>query len=171
MARLERVLVGTVGRPHGLRGEVSVRLSTDSPELRFADGASVVVGERHLRVAATRRHHGMLLVSFEGVSDRSGAQELQGARVWAEVPVEEVPLDPDEFYDRHLVGLEVRDGRSVAIGSVVDVLHLPGQECLVVDVAGGRRMVPFVSELVPTVDLDAGFLQVVDMPGLLEDLP
>lgn len=171
MARLERVLVGTVGRPHGLRGEVSVRLSADSPELRFAEGASVVVGERYHRVAATRRHHGMLLVSFEGVSDRSQAQELQGERVWADVPAEEVPLEADEFYDRHLVGLEVRDERSAVVGRVVDVLHLPSQECLVVDASGARRMVPFVTELVPVVDLDAGFLQVVDLPGLLKDLP
>ena len=171
MAGLERVLIGTVGRPHGLRGEVTVRLSTDSPELRFADGASVVVGEEHLTVSATRRHQGVLLVSFAGVADRTRAQALQGSQVWTEVSTVETPLESDEFYDRHLIGLEVRDGRSVAVGSVVEVLHLPGQECLVVDVAGSQRMVPFVSELVPVVDVDAGFVQVADLPGLLEDLP
>lgn len=171
MAGLERVLIGTVGRPHGLRGEVSVRLSTDSPELRFADGATVVVGDRYLRVESTRRHQGALLVSLAGVADRTQAQALQGSQVWAEVPAQETPLEVDEFYDRHLIGLEVRDARSVAVGSVVDVLHLPGQECLVVDVAGSQRMVPFVTELVPVVDMDAGFVQVADLPGLLEDLP
>jgi len=50
------------------------------------------------------------------------------------------------------------------------VLHLPAQDCLVVEAGAGRRLVPFVSALVPRVDLEAGEVQLADVGGLLEDL-
>ena len=171
MSGREFVLVGTIGRPHGLRGEASVRLLTDDPERRFAVGASVKVGVQTRKVERVRWHQGFLLVTFAGVADRNTAQSLQGLQVWAEVDVEEVPLADGEFYDRHLIGLSVRDAKSAPVGTVVEVLHLPAQECLMIEVDGARRMVPFVSQLVPVVDLHGGFLQVADLPGLLEDLP
>ncbi len=171
MTDFESVLVGTVGRPHGLRGEVSVRLSTDSPERRFAVGAQVVVGGKSFQVEGARHHQGSLLVSFVGVGDRTAAQELQGRQVWAEVPTVDASLATDEFYDRQLIGLEVQDATSKRVGSVVEVLHLPSQECLVVEIEGMRRMVPFVTQLVPVVDIEGGYVQVADLPGLLEELP
>lgn len=170
MARTVEVLVGTLGRPHGLKGELSVHVRTDEPERRFAPGATLFLdATREVTVAGARWHSGVLLLSLRGVTDRTGAEALRGKELWARVPADEVP-DDDAIYDRHLVGLEVRDASGAAVGTIVAVLHLPAQDVLEVRTATGDRLVPFVEALVPTVDLGAGFVEVADVAGLLSDV-
>ena len=84
--------------------------------------------------------------------------------------VDERPSEPEEYFDRQLAGLRVLDAAGKHAGEVVEVLHLPAQDCLVVETGAGRRLVPFVSALVPRVDLEAGEVQLADVGGLLEDL-
>lgn len=170
MGQTVEVLVGTLGRAHGLRGEISVNLRTDEPERRFAAGVAVLIGGRPREVAALRWQAGTLLVRFDGVTDRTGAEALRGEEVWARVPADEAPQADGEFYDRQLLGVQVRDAAGEVVGSVARVLHMPAQDVLVVRSASGERLVPFVSELVPVVDLAAGFVQVADVRGLLDDL-
>ena len=166
------VVVGRIGRPHGIRGEVTVEVRTDLPERRFAPG-SVLVAEParvgSLTVAAARWHSGRLLLSVEGVSDRNGAEALRGVILSAEVPDDEVSEDPEEFFDHQLRGLRVRtvEGEEVGIGD--DGVHLPGQDLLGVRRPDGREtLVPFVAEMVPEIDVDAGFLVIDPPPGLLD---
>lgn len=171
MARTVEVLVGTLGRPHGLRGELAVHVRTDEPERRLAPGASVLLdGTRERVVASARWHSGVLLLGLVGVTDRTAAEALRGLDLWARVPADEVPADDDAYYDRQLVGLEVRDAAGAAVGTVTSVLHLPAQDVLAVRTSGGERLVPFVTELVPVVDLAGGYLQVADVGGLLSDV-
>lgn len=170
MASTERVLIGTLGKPHGLRGELTVALSTDEPERRFAPGVTVEVGPggRPTVVRTCRWNNGVLLLTLDGVGDRTAAEGLRGSQVWARVPADEAPAGEDEFYDRQLVGLHVRNAAGRDVGRVTDLLHNPGQDLLVID-ASGERLVPFVSALVPLVDLEQGYLQIADVPGLLDD--
>ena len=165
-----RVVIGRVTRAHGLRGEVGVDVRTDEPERRFAVGSSVHVGARTLTVSASRRHSGRLLVSFEQVPDRTAAEALHGTVVEADIDPSDLPDDPDEFYDHQLVGLEVRRGATdgPVVGTVTAVLHLPDQDTLAVDVDGHEVLVPFVTELVPEVDVTAGCVTVAEVPGLLD---
>ena len=175
-----RVTVGRVGRAHGLAGDVSVELRTDEPELRFVDGASVwlvspdysvdstLIGE--YTVANSRFHSGRFLVRFAEVNDRNGSEAIRGMFIEADIDPTALPQDEDEYYDRQLVGLtaELVDGGN--LGEVVRVDHLPAQDYLIVRRdSGDDVMVPFVLEIVPTVDLDRGVV-VVDPPaGLIED--
>lgn len=170
MATVE-VAVATVGRPHGVRGQVTVRLHTDEPERRLAPGRSCRAEPdgRRLTVRGSRWLSGRFVVSFDGVEDRDGAEALRGAELLVDVPADERPEDEDEYYDRQLVGLGVLDAAGEQIGEVVDVLHLPAQDLLAVRTATGERMVPFVSELVPEVDLAAGRVRLADVPGLVDD--
>jgi 16S rRNA processing protein RimM len=162
------VVVGRVGRAHGLRGEVAVEVRTDDPDARFAPGAVLAtepppVGP--LVVAATRWHAGRLLLSFAGVEDRSAAETLRGAVLLVEVSAPQRPSDPDEYYDHQLVGLTVEDLDGTALGTVTEVVHLPAQDLLAV--RGSDRvefLVPFVAALVPVVDLDNSRV-VVDLPA------
>jgi 16S rRNA processing protein RimM len=166
------VTVGRVGRAHGVRGEVSVDVRTDSPEVRFAVGTALVAepaAAGPLTVAHARWHSGRLLVRFEGVRDRSAAERLRGVRLLADLAESERPEDPEEFYDHQLTGLAVlrTDGRPV--GVVAEVLHLPGQDLLAVRrTSGAEALVPFVAEIVPVVDLAAGEIVINPPPGLLE---
>jgi 16S rRNA processing protein RimM len=176
----DEVFVGRVGKPHGVRGEVSVELRTDEPERRFAVGNALLVRRPGagpapaydvLTVESTRWHQDRLLVRFEELGDRTAAEGARGLVLATTVTPEERPEDPEEFYDHQLVGLAVvtTDGREV--GTVAEVLHSGAQDLLVVDRDGrDAAMVPFVSALVPDVDLDGGRLVVADRPGLLEPL-
>ena len=161
------VVVGRIGRAHGIKGEVSVELRTDEPDRRFAVGQRLTAGPRTLTIASTRRHQGRLLVRFEQTPDRTAAEQLGGVLLEAEVDPASTPEVDDEFYDHQLVGLAVRT-RDREVGHVIAVQHLPEQDLLVVDTGGREVLVPFVSELVPEVDLEAGHVVVADRPGLLD---
>ncbi len=161
----EEVRIGVVGRPHGIKGEVFVQLRTDSPEVRFAAGARVLIGGVADEVVRATRRGEAIIVKFAGVSDRTRAEQLRGADVLALVAYDET-AGPDEVFDRRLRGLSVLVAGE-PVGEVVDVSHLPGQDVLQIRVGDEVRSVPFVSQLVPEVDLSGGTLTVADIPGLL----
>jgi 16S rRNA processing protein RimM len=167
-----QLVVGRIGRAHGIRGEVGVEVRTDDPDLRFADGAQLATDppERGpLTVVATRWHSGRLLVRFKGLDDRTAAENMRGTMLVIEVDESERPQDPDEFYDHQLVGLRVITTAGDEVGEVAEVLHLPAQDVLAIKRTDGVEvLVPFVQELVPAVDLDRGSVTVDPRPGLLD---
>jgi 16S rRNA processing protein RimM len=162
-------VVGQIGRPHGLHGEVTVRVRTDSPEQRFTAGAQLGAGAgRILTVDAARPHSGALLVRFAGVADRDAAAQLRGLLLTIETT--ELPDldDPDEFYDHQLEGLAAVGPDGVVLGTVREVVHSPASDLLVLETDHGEALVPFVRAIVPEVDL-AGGRVVLDPPaGLLD---
>lgn len=162
------MIVGTIGRAHGLRGQLTVRPRTDSVEERFAPGAVVVADGRTLTVAGHSYAQGRLVVWFAGITDRTSAEELRGVDLWVE-GVPEV-IGEDEFHDSELIGLAAvaPDGRM--LGEVVAVEHPPLQDLLVVRTPNGDRLVPFVAALVPEVDPAAGRVVIDPIPGLLDEV-
>ncbi len=167
-----RVVVGRIGRPHGIRGEVTVEPRTDEPDERFAPGAVLSVdGPVHeLVVDRTHWHSGRLLVTFAGVPDRTAAEALRGLLLHVERADDETPDDPDEYYDSTLTGCAVELADGTSIGAVEEVLHLPSQDLLVVRGPEDREvLVPFLAAFVPTVDV-VGRRIVIDPPaGLLDE--
>lgn len=166
------VIVGRIGRAHGIRGEVAVEPRTDDPDARIGVGAQLHTepdSAGPLTVSSTRWHGDRLLVRFTGVGDRNAAEGLRGIRLLAEVDPDERPDDPEEFYDRQLVGMEAVTTDGEPVGEVADVVHLPGQDLLSVRAPDGHEiLVPFVTQIVPEVDLGSGRV-VLDPPdGLLE---
>lgn len=169
------LVVGRVVKAHGIRGEVVVEVRTDDPEDRFAAGATLrgKVGprepEREFVVETLREHSGRLLLSLRGVADRTAADALRGTLFV--VDSGELPRieDPDEFYDHQLEGLRVRTVDGAEVGVVAEVLHTAAGELLSVTTGEGREvLVPFVTEIVPTVSLAEGSV-VIDPPdGLLD---
>ncbi len=162
------VVVGRIGRAHGIRGELNVDIRTDEPDRRFAPGATIVCGGRTLTVSSSRHHSGRLVVAFENVSDRTAAEQLHGAILEAEIDPADQPDDPEEFYDHQLIGLRVLASDESEVGTVSGVVHLPEQDTLVVHTGERDVLVPFVSALVPTVDTVEGYVRLADVPGLLD---
>ncbi len=167
------LVVGRIGRPHGVRGEVTVEVRTDDPDARFAPGSSLrtdPVERGPLTVAAVHPRSGGLVVGFAGFGSREEAEALRGTVLVvdsAELPEIE---EADEWYDHQLVGLTAVDPAGAALGEVADVVHAPASDLLVVrDADGKEHLVPFVRELVPAVDLPGGRV-VVDPPEGLFDL-
>jgi 16S rRNA processing protein RimM len=168
------LVVGRIGRAHGLRGEVLVDVRTDEPEARMAPGAVLLTDPSAagpLTVADGRVHSGRLLLHFAGVADRTAAEALRGVLLLAEVDPDVLPEDDEEWYDHQLVGLDAVRADGTALGEVREVLHLPGHDVLAVTTPDGREvLVPFVTEIVPEVDIAANRIVVTPPPGLLEDL-
>jgi len=169
-----QLVVGRVGRPHGLRGEVTIEVRTDDPAGRFAVGSILATDPAELgplTVAAARWHSGRLLVAFEGCGDRDAAEALRDTLLQIDSADLEPLADPEEFYDHDLIGLQVVTLAGEPVGTVADVLH-HGQDVLVVDGTGARSgaeiMIPFVAALVPEVNLASGKLVVDPPPGLLD---
>jgi 16S rRNA processing protein RimM len=186
------LVVGQIGKPHGIRGEVSVAVRTDEPEERFAAG-SVFVTEvprdrrvstgpasgspgieykvpAELTLESLRWHQGRVIAQFEGVHDRNVADALRGVLLQVDSDSVAVPDDPDEFHDHQLVGLSVVSVGGDVLGEVDRIDHAPASDLIVLRKAGGgTALIPFVSQLVPTVDL-AGGRVLVDLPEGLLDL-
>jgi 16S rRNA processing protein RimM len=174
------VVVGRIGKPHGLRGEVTVDVRTDEPERRFASGTTLraepppgsASSLRTVTVVAARRHQSVLLVTFEELADRNAAEAARGIVLHASIPADESPEDPDEFYDHQLVGLAAHDVDGTPLGTVAGLFHGGAQDLLRITTPDGREaLVPFVKVLVPEVDVAGGRVVIADRPGLVTPLP
>jgi len=178
MSTLE-VVVGRIGKPHGIRGEVTVDVRSDEPDRRYADGTVLAAqppkgsafAHPSLTVDRTRWHQGTLLVTFAEFADRNAAEAARGVVLVAEVDDDERPDDPDEFYDHQMIGVAAYDQEGTHVGEVTGIAH-GAQDLLQIRTIDGREvLVPFVTALVPEVDLDARRLTIADRPGLIHPLP
>lgn len=168
--------VGRLVKAHGLKGGLKLELYTDNPEGRFVPGAgfTLQVPEaspwhgKEITVREYRVMNGNPVVFFQDVEDRDAADSLVRAILWIDQDVDEA--EDDAWFDHQLVGLAVvRD--DAVIGRVVRVEHFPAQDLLIVKAGEDEVMVPFVSAIVPTVDVQAGRVIVTPPPGLFEELP
>jgi 16S rRNA processing protein RimM len=160
-----------VGKAHGIGGAITVRPRTDEPQLRFRAGARVHVDDgRQFEVASMRSTPQSLVLSLVGITDRNAAEALRGQRLWADIELAGEELAEGEYHDTQLIGLQARDAAGEVLGEVSQVLHLPAQDALALQTPAGERIVPFVAELVPQVDVAAGYLVINTIPGLLSDL-
>ena len=172
------VVIGRIGKPHGIRGEVTVEVRTDEPDRRYADGAVLraeaprgsAFAHSALSVVRTRWHQTTLLVTFEELTDRNTAEGARGVVLHAMIDAEATPDDPDEYYDHQLVGLAAHDVDGTFLGEVTGVVH-GAQDLLAIRAVDGRAtLVPFVAALVPEVDLAGRRVVVADRPGLVAPL-
>lgn len=167
----ERLVVGRIARPHGIRGETIVEVLTDFPH-RFAPGSRLEAGDpsgprRTLTVDSARAHAGRLLVAFREVADRTAAEALRGALLSIGA-AEAAPPPEGTFYPHQIEGLAVVDEEGRPLGTLSRVLAGPANDLWVVETGGREVMVPAVGEFVRDVDLDAGRIVLHVVPGLFE---
>ncbi|GLV77631.1 ribosome maturation factor RimM [Streptomyces hygroscopicus subsp. hygroscopicus] len=171
--RIVQLVVARIGRAHGIKGEVTVEVRTDEPERRLGPGAVLTTEPASagpLTIESGRVHSGRLLLRFEGVGDRTAAEALRNTLLIAEVDPEELPEDPEEFYDHQLIDLDVVTTDGTQVGRISEISHLPYQDLLVVRRPdGGEVMIPFVAEVVPEIDLEAQRAVIDPPPGLLDE--
>ena len=170
--------VGRLTKAHGLKGAIKVELYTDDPERRFVPGARFALQVptsspwhgKTLELTELRWYNGHAVAFFADVPDRTAAESLVKAILWVDQDLEELSTEEDAWYDHQLVGLRaLRDG--VEVGRVVRVDHFPAQDLLVIQTGEREVLVPFVSAIVPAVDISAGTVTLTPPAGLFEDLP
>ena len=169
------IVLARIGKPHGLRGEVTVQLHTDEPERRFAVGQVLETEAargsgvpRQLTIRSTRVHNGIWLLTFEEIPDRTGAEGLRGTRLILDELAAGTDQDEDAWSEDDLLGLEVRDPAGELLGEVTGLEVGAAQDRLVVELSDGvTAYVPFVEAIVPTIAEDH---VVVDAPPGLFDI-
>lgn len=174
-----QVVVARIGKPHGIRGEVTVQLFTDAPQERFARGevlrienfkpgsaAASVAPTGELTVAGARWNKKILVVRFDEVTTRNQAEELRGSRLVYEVPEDEG--DEEGFYEQELVNLpvyllaDVPEGESPVdnsavgkpLGKVTGLQTMPVQDLLLIKLARSPRLASGAGEeiMIPFVE-------------------
>jgi 16S rRNA processing protein RimM len=172
----QSTVIARIGKPHGLLGELTVQLHTDEPERRLAVGTALDTEAapgtgvpRALTVRSTRVHNGVWLVAFEEIPDRTGAESLRGTRLVVDA-ADLLPADDEDdvFTEEQLRGLTVVDPAGSVLGEVGGLELGAAQDRLVILLPDGREaQVPFVTALVPEVDLEAGRVVVEGTARLL----
>ena len=169
--------VARIGKPHGIRGEVTVQVLTDAPGDRFVPGTLFVVEPASagpLTIHSARWNKDILLLAFEEIETRNEAETLRGAKLFIET--EELDDDDDDegWYEHELEGLEVRVGDQV-VGKVSGLHTLPVQDLLVVTATDGKEvLIPFVEQIVPEVNVGEGYVghpSACPPPGSLRSTP
>lgn len=149
-----RLLVGRIGRAHGIHGEATVEVRTDQPEERFAIGARVQTDTHgELLITSHRMHNGILLLGFENIHDRNAIEKLRDTLMYCDVDIDAPVGEDDDYHVLQLIGCSAILESGEEYGKVSDVINLPGQDLLAIDTANGEVLIPFVHQLVPVVDI------------------
>lgn len=166
------LVVGRLGRPHGVHGEISVEVRTDEPELRFAKGSKLSLKESNnqLTVLTSRWHQEKMLVKFEEITDRDLANEIKGKTLTIKIDPNSIETKKDQYYEFQLAGLKVIDKNDKTLGQIKEVITNLAQDLLVVETVDKREvLVPFVKQIVTNVDLNKK-LVIMDPPtGLFDE--
>ena len=149
-----RLNVGRIGKAHGILGEATIEVRTDEAEDRFALGSRLETDSHGvLTVASARVHNGILLLGFEGIETRNQVEELRNELLYADVDIDAPGYDEDDYHVLQLIGCVAYLEDGSEFGTVAEVLNLPGQDVLAIKTPVGETMIPFVHQLVPTVDV------------------
>lgn len=164
-----KLTVARIGKAHGLKGEVTLDVRTDTPQTRLVPGAMFQteggsIGQ--LTVTKVREQSGRWFVAFAEIADRDAAEAARGT----ELVIEGAESDEEgAWYVHELVGLAVERPDGSRVGEVVDLLDMPAHDVLVVREPGGHRaMIPFIEDFVPEVDVPGGRVVVTPPFGLLD---
>jgi len=170
-----KLRVGRLVKAHGLKGALKLELYTDSPDQRFRAGQELELQVpetsewfgKTIKVAELRFYNQSPVLFLEGIQDRSQAETLVKAILLIETDLEQLPEDPEAWYDHQLVGLTALVGDEI-VGKVIRVDHLPAQDLLAIETSNGEVLVPFVKQIVPLVDIQKGQVVLTPPAGLFE---
>lgn len=162
------LVVARLGKPHGIRGEFTVEVRTDRPDERLVPGMTYAtdpdIGE--LTLTSARWHRDRLLLAFDEVPDRTRAEEIRNTLLLAEQDDE--ADDEEAWLLDDLIGLKAFVGDE-QVGEIVDVTNGTAQDLLHLRHTDGHEvLIPFVTEIVPEFDTDAGRIALTPPAGLLD---
>ena len=173
-----KLRVGRFLKAHGLKGAIKLELYTDSPNERFVPGAvlELQVPEespwfgKTVTVSELKWFNSSPVLFLKDVADRTQAESLIKAILLVDQDLDELPKEPEAWFQHQLVGLAVmRNG--VKVGEVARLEQFPAHDMLIVKTANSEVMVPFVKAIVPEVDLVGQRIIVTPPNGLFEEIP
>ena len=158
-----RIVIGKLGAPHGIRGELRVIPLTDFPE-RFENLKQVYVEDALLDIESVKYHKQFVIIKFKQCPVREEAARLTGRLIYIDKK-DAVPLEEGEYYTFDIIGLEVFDVDGNTLGNVTEVLKTGSNDVYVVSQKGQAKqlLVPALKAVVKEIDIEKGRM-VVDMP-------
>lgn len=162
--RPDPIRIGSVGKPHGVRGGFYVDGAIDPGAL--VPGLELLVGGRAFRVATRAGADARPILTLDGITDRDAAVALRGGEITAERGAL-TPLGEGEWFASDLEGMEVRSRAGDPLGTVNRLINMPSVDVLEVAAAGGgdALLVPMIGDAIVSIDgdtrvvtVDAGFL-------------
>ena len=154
-----RIVIGRVGAPHGIRGDLRIIPLTDFPE-RFTALREVMVGDELLHIEQMKPQGKNILMRFREYGVREEAQRLTG-RLLTVAREEAAPLDEGEYYVFDIVGLMVYDEEGSVLGTVENVLRTGSNDVYAVRAADGREiLIPALRAVVLAIDVPEGRMTV-----------
>lgn len=171
--RPEYLVLGEVLRPHGVRGELRIRILTDYPE-RIGDLKTVYLGTdiespalKPYSVVGMRMHQNYGLLTLQDITSRDKADRLRGQLIMVDID-HAVPLEEGEFYLFELLGLEVKTETGESLGTISEIIETGANDVYVVDSPRyGEVLVPVTEETVLETNIPAGIVTVRLPEGLI----
>ncbi len=162
------LVIGQIVKPHGIRGEVSVKILTEFPE-RFDEMDAVYLGDAHsarlVGVESVRWHKEHVLIRFDSFADRTAAEKLRGQ--YLKVPRDSaVKLDDGVFYHYQLEGLAVVTDTGEPLGKLSYVLETGANDVYVIATPDGELLLPATHEVIRDINLAEKIVTVHLIPGL-----
>jgi len=162
-----QLVVGRIGRAHGVLGEATIDVQTDDPDLRFKVGSKLTLDSgQELTIKSSRWHNQILLLGFEGVNDRNQIEALRDQLISSQVDLS--ALAPGEYHYQQLIGCQVYLQNNELVGQVSEVVKLPGQDLLSVDKNGSQVLIPIVKQIIISIDVLEKKIVVNPPEGLLD---
>lgn len=169
------LVLGEILRPHGINGELRMRVLTDYPE-RLTEIDHIYLGSsptshkiREVTLKSMRMHQGYALLTFREVTDRNRAEVLRGLYVMVSID-EAIPLEDDEIYLYQLIGMSVVTEDGKALGDVTDIIETGANDVYVVNGSSyGEVLVPITDETLINTDTDSNTITVRLPDGLLPE--
>ena len=162
-----QLVVGRIGRAHGVLGEATIEVQTDDPDIRFQIGNKLTLDDgKQLTIRSSRWHNQILLLAFDGIADRNQIEELRDQLISSDVDLDS--LAPGEYHFQQLIGCEVFQQNGELIGAVDEIVKLPGQDLLSANRAGAQVLIPMVKQIIIEIDVLAKKIVVNPPEGLLD---
>jgi len=170
------LVLGEILRPHGIRGEMKMKIFTDHPERLINELKTIYLGDKptednadKYKLKSARFHKEALLITLKGVADRNDAETLRGKKVMVDID-NAVPLEEGEYYLHQLIGLSVQTDDHVELGTIREVIETGANDVYVVK---GRKfgeiLLPAHEETIINIDFEAKMVTMKLPEGLLPE--
>jgi 16S rRNA processing protein RimM len=166
LPELDFITIGRIIAPWGVQGKVKVQIETDFPQ-RFSPGQQVFIDGRPLTILDISWHRNRPILKLGTIDHAEEAKQLRDKKI--EIPRSQLhPLPKDHYYHFQLIGLEVRTTDGERLGKITEIITGESNDVYVVDTARGQVLIPAIADVVRSVNLERGYMEIELITGLLE---
>jgi 16S rRNA processing protein RimM len=164
------LVVGTVLKPYGFRGEVKIQIITDYPK-NLLKQKTVYIGDkaRPYQVESARNHTPYILLKFVGYDTDTSVAKLRGEIV--QIPVEDAAkLKKNQYYHYQIIGLNVVTKEGQPLGTIAEILETGANDVYLVKTPEAKEiLIPAIKSVIKKIDLESQTITVELLPGLIDE--